>query len=257
MVRSAFAILFLACRLTGGSADFLTVPALTGHPGGALTYAQRGAPKTLNPDFLLDSASREIVQRLTADLIHINRENRRTEPALAKSWSVSPDGRHYTLELRRGVSFSDGHPFDADDVVFSFQVYLDEKIGSPQRDLLLLEGKPIGIRKLDSHRVVFDLPAPYGAAERLFDGFAILPRHRLEPAWREGRLGSVWGLDTPPAEIVGLGPFRFKEYVAGQRLLLERNPYYWKSDAAGHRLPYLDEVRFIPAVGEDLQVLRF
>jgi peptide/nickel transport system substrate-binding protein len=105
--------------------------------------------------------------------------------------------------------------------------------------------------------VVFDLPAPYGAAERLFDGFAILPRQRLERTWREGRLGSVWGLDTPPSEIAGLGPFRFKEYAAGRRLVLERNPYYWKNDAAGHRLPYLDEVRFVPASGEDLQVLRF
>jgi ABC-type transport system substrate-binding protein len=131
MARSAFAILVAVCRLSAGPADFLTVPAIAGRPGGALTYAQRGAPKTLNPVFLLDSASREIVQRITADLIHINRASRRTEPALAKSWSVSPDGLHYTLELRRGVSFSDGHPFDADDVVFSFQVYLDEKVSSP------------------------------------------------------------------------------------------------------------------------------
>ena len=69
-----------------------------------------------------------------ADLIHVNRETQQTEPALAKSWTVSPDGRRFTVTLRRGVRFSDGDPFDADDVVFSFQVYLDEKVASPYRD---------------------------------------------------------------------------------------------------------------------------
>ena len=54
----------------------------------------------------------------------------------------TPDGRRFTLSLRRGVRFSDGHAFDADDVVFSFQVYLDEKVASPQRDLLIVGGPP-------------------------------------------------------------------------------------------------------------------
>jgi peptide/nickel transport system substrate-binding protein len=80
--------------------------------------------------------------------------------------------------------FSDGHPFDADDVVFTFQVMLDEKVDSLQRSLLILNGKPIVVRKLDSHRVGFDLPTPYAVAERLFDGFAILPRHLLERPWK-------------------------------------------------------------------------
>jgi peptide/nickel transport system substrate-binding protein len=62
---------------------------------------------------------------------------------------------------------------------------------------------------------------------------------------------------TPPSEIAGLGPFRLKEYAAGQRIVLERNPYYWKTDSAGNRLPYLAEVNFAIAGTEDLQVLRF
>ena len=56
---------------------------------------------------------------------------------------------------RRGIRFSDGHPFDADDVVFSYQVYMDEKVGSPQRDLLLPGGKPIVVRKVDQYTVEF------------------------------------------------------------------------------------------------------
>jgi peptide/nickel transport system substrate-binding protein len=194
---------------------------------------------------------------MMADLITINRSTQRTEPALATDWSVSKDGRRFRLNLRRGVAFSDGHPFDADDVVFTFQVYLDEKVNSPQRDLLIIGGKPIEARKAGSHCVEFLLSEPHAAAERLFDSLGILPRHLLEKAWREGRLASAWGMNTPPSQIAGLGPFRLKQYAPGERVVLERNPYYWKTDASGRRLPYLDELqwRFIPS--EDTQVLRF
>jgi peptide/nickel transport system substrate-binding protein len=240
-----------------GAEELLVVSGITGHPGGILAYAQRTEPKSLNPVISGDNPSREVLHRLHADLIHINRETLQTEPALAKSWTVSPDGLHYVLELRRGLRFSDGQPFDADDVVFSFRAYLDEKVHSPQRDLLILENKPIVVRKIDAYTVAFDLPLPYAAAERLFDGFAILPRHLLEKSYQQGKLAAMWGLRTPPAEMAGLGPFRLKEYVPGQGLILVRNPYYWKSDGSGHRLPYLDEVDFSFAASEDAQVMRF
>jgi peptide/nickel transport system substrate-binding protein len=251
------AVLVLTCSLYGASEDLLVVPGLTGRPGGRLDFAQRTEPKTLNPAIAGDNASREVLHRIMADLIHINRESQQTEPALAKSWTVSSDGLRYVLELRQGLRFSDGHAFDADDVVFTFQAMMDDKINSPQRDLLILEGKPIAVRKIDAYHVAFELPQPYAAAERLFDGFSILPRHRLEQAYRAGKLAEAWGLRTPPGDIVGLGPFRFKEYVAGQRIVLERNPYYWKADNAGNRLPYLTEVDFLFAGTEDMQVMRF
>ena len=72
------------------------------------------------------------------------------------------------------------------------------------------------------------LPQPYSVPDRLFDGIFILPRHKLEAAWKQGKLADAWPLSTPPAEIAGPGAFRLKEYVAGQRITLERNPYYWK-----------------------------
>jgi peptide/nickel transport system substrate-binding protein len=192
-----------------------------------------------------------------ADLIHINRQSLATEPALAKSWKVSRDGLHWELELRRGIKFSDGHPFDADDVVFTFEAILDEQVHSVQRAMLLLGDKPIAVRKLDANRVAFDLPQPYSVPDRIFDGIFILPRHKLEAAWKRGKLAEAWPISTPPAEVVGLGPFRLKEYVPGQRITLERNPYYWKVDQAGTQLPYLNEVVFLFAGTEDNQVLRF
>src|ERR1700684_3411082 len=128
------------------SDDRMIADGSPGHAGGRLVIALRSEPKTLNPALALDEPSRDVIRCMTADLIHINRGSLKTEPSLAKSWSVSRDGRQYTLQLRRGVRFSDGQPLDADDVVFSFQVYLDEKIDSPQRDLLIVGVKPITVQ---------------------------------------------------------------------------------------------------------------
>src|SRR5207244_11017564 len=66
-----------------------------------------------------------------------------------------------------------------------------------------------------------------------------------EPHSRTGTVRSSIGLAYDPSNIVGLGPFRLKEYVTGQRLVLERNPYFWKVDSRGQRLPYLDRMVFV------------
>ena len=228
-----------------------------GKYGGRIVLALRTEPKTLNPLTALDQPSRDVLGRMMADLIHINAISQQTQPALAESWKASKDGLHYTLKLRRGLRFSDGHPMSADDVLFTFQALLDEKVNSSQRDLLVIGGKPIAVRKIDDFTVAFDLPRPYAAAERLFDGMQILPRHLLENSYRQGTLPQTWTLTTPASQIAGMGPFRLKEYVPGQKLVLERNPYYWKTDRRHQRLPYLDELVFIFVPSEDAQVLRF
>jgi peptide/nickel transport system substrate-binding protein len=230
---------------------------VSGHYGGHLTIGQRAEPKTLNPVTATDAVSREVIGRLMGDLIEINRSSQQTEPALAKSWKISPDGRTFTLQLRKGIRFSDGHPFDADDVLFSFNVYMDEAVDSPQRDLLIIDGKPILVTKLDQYTVRFALPRPYAAAERLFDGLAMLPKHLLEKQYREGHFAQAWSLNVQAAEVAGLGPFRLKQYVPGQRVVVERNPYYWKVDRKNQRLPYLDELVFLFVGTEDAQVMRF
>jgi peptide/nickel transport system substrate-binding protein len=240
-----------------GRQGLQTSTAGAGRHVGRLVVSQRAEAKTLNPVTAIDRPSREVLARMHADLIHINRVTQRTEPVLAESWTASKDGRQYTLHLRPGIRFSDGQPFDADDVVFSFQVYLDEKIHSAQRDLLSARGQRITVQKLDPHTVLFKLAQPDAAAERLFDGVAMLPRHLLQKAYQDGTLAQAWSLATPPDQIAGLGPFRLKEYVAGQRVTLERNPYYWKADAEGNRLPYLDDLTFLVVASEDAEAIRF
>ncbi len=237
--------------------EFLATGYPVGRPGGRLVTALRAEPKTLNPLLSAHIPSRTVLRRIMSNLIQINRQSQETEPALAKSWTISEDGRRYRLKLRRGVRFSDGQPFDADDVIFTFRVYLDEDVGSTNRDLLMVQGEPIAVRKVASHTVEFEMPAPYAVGERLFDGIAVLPRHILEKRYNEGKLAEVWSVTAPPRDVVGLGPFRLKEYLPGERCVLERNPHYWKVDQAGRRLPYLDEIVFLFVPSDDAQVVRF
>jgi peptide/nickel transport system substrate-binding protein len=246
----------LACTVAVAQ-DYATVSGKPGVAGGNLAVALRSEPKTLNPILSIDGSSREVIGAMNADLVHINHETQRSEPGLAKTWSISADGRKYVLQLRRGIKFSDGAPFTADDVVFSFALYLDENLHSPQRDLLVLDNQPIAVHKLDEYTVQFDLAKPYGPAERLFDGLAMLPRHLLEKPYREGKLAQMWSPNARPEEFAGLGAFKLKAYVPGQRLVLERNPNYWKKDQRGEQLPYLAELTFVFVPTEDSQVIKF
>lgn len=246
-----------APRLAGDETELLAPRGEPGRFGGSLTVALRAEPKTLNPILAYDNPSLTALRRIHADLVHINRATQEVEPALASRWTVSPDGRRIELELRRGVRFSDGEPFDADDVLFSFRVYLDPAVAAPGRNGLLVDGTPIAVAKLDSHRLRFDLAAPYASGVRLFDSVVMLPEHRLAAAYESGRLATLWGAATPMAEIVGLGPFQPRRWVAGERLELVRNPHYWKADAEGRRLPYLDGLTLLVVPSADAQVLRF
>ena len=263
-VLAAISSCFLAIQAAGSfptyanaKEELLRVAGEIGRPGGRIVIALRSEPKTLNPLIAADATSREVIGAMQADLVHINRATQLTEPALAKAWKMSADGLQYTLTLRQGLKFSDGRPVDIEDVLFTLRVYLDEGVHATQRDLLIVGGKPIAVRKVDAQTVAFTLAKPYGVGERLFDGLMILPRHLLETAYKEGKLSSAGGLGTAANQWAGLGPFRLKEYVAGQRLILERNPYYWKADEQGNRLPYLDEIVFLFVPSADAQVLRF
>ena len=242
---------------THSNEELLALSGEAGSSGGRMVVSLRAEPKTLNPVVATDAPSQEVIGTMQADLVHINRATHLTEPALAKSWKASSDGLDYTLTLRQGLRFSDGEPLDAEDVLFTLRVYLDEGVHAPQRDLLIVGGKPITVTKINAQTLVFHFAKPYGVGERVFDGLAILPRHLLEKTYQEGKLGQIGSLSTPANQWAGLGPFRLKEYVAGQRLILERNPYYWKTDTQGHRLPYLNELVFLFVPSADAQVLRF
>jgi peptide/nickel transport system substrate-binding protein len=228
--------------------------------GGALTVSIRSEPGTFNR-FSPRGGNQGPVDALTrvmhATLVHVNRVTGDVEPWLAEKWTASDDGRSYTLTLRDGVTFSDGKPFTSADVAFTFQALYDPAVDSPVASAVKVEGKPLQIATPDPRTVVITMPAPFAPGIALLDNVPILPKHQLQAALDAHTFAEAWGTKTPPAEIAGLGPFTMAEYVPAQRITFVRNPRYFRKDASGGALPYLDRLvlEFI-AGGQDPEILR-
>jgi peptide/nickel transport system substrate-binding protein len=190
-----------------------------------------------------------------ARLVRVNRVTQEVEPWLAERWTRSDDGLRYTLTLRPDLTFADGHPFTADDVVFSFAAAYDAQSGSTLADSLEAGGRPLLVEALDSRTLVITFPVPFGPGLRLLDNLPILPRHKLADAVNAKAFGSAWGLSTPVGDLTGLGPFVLKEYSPGQRLTFTRNERYFRTDAQGAALPYLDQVIVEIVPDQDAQLL--
>jgi len=226
-----------------------------GTTGGRLVGTMRGEPTTFNR-FVGTGMPTDIVAMLTQSrLVRINRATHELEPAMAESWRVSDDGLEYTLRLR-DASFSDGQPFTAGDVLFSFAAAYDVRTASPLGSALLVDGKPLQVTSPSPHEVVVRFPRPYGPGLRILDNLPIYPRHRLQAALQGGTFRTSWGTATPPPEIAGLGPFVLTSYDPARRLTFTRNPHYWGRDEHGRRLPYLDDLVLEIAADQNSELLR-
>jgi peptide/nickel transport system substrate-binding protein len=224
--------------------------------GGELLVSIRTEPRSFNRHAARDTSTNLVSNLTQAKLVRINQSTQAVEPWLAESWTASDDGLRFTMHLRRGVLFSDGQPFTADDVVFSFQAAYDEKAGSTLADSLQAGGRKLKVVASDPQTVVITFPVLFAPGVRIMDNLPILPRHRLEAALKAGTFGSAWGLNTPPSDIVGLGPFVVKQYQPGQRLVFERNPRYFGKAPDGGALPYLDRLILDILPDQNAEVLR-
>ena len=215
--------------------------------GGELVTSVRAEPTAYNRH-VDRSAAAEVLRLLTqAPLVRVDRTTDTLEPWLAESWTESPDYLAYTLKLRPGIAFSDGVPLTSADVLFSFRALYDPKVNSVLAGDVLVGGKPLTFEAPDAATVIVRFPAPFAAGLRLIDDIPILPRHKLEAALAAGKFQEAWSAATPLTDIVGLGPFVLAEHVPGQRLVFARNPHFWRKDAAGVALPYLDKLTAIVA----------
>jgi peptide/nickel transport system substrate-binding protein len=146
-------------------------------------------------------------------------------PDLAESWEISEDGTVYTIKLREEVKFHDGTVMTADDVLYTAELTLDESINSPYRNKFIIDGEPVVWEKLDDYTVQATLPHPFGPflsklsrADEIF--FCVLPKHLLESC-----AGDMQSCDFN-LQPVGTGPYKFVEYVPGQRLVMEAHDDY-------------------------------
>jgi peptide/nickel transport system substrate-binding protein len=175
-------------------------------------------------------------------LVRINRVTQEVEPWLAERWAIAADSRTFTLTLRDGVSWSDGTPFTAADVLFSFEALYDSRTNSPLASAMSINGAPLQVSSPDPRTVVVTYPSVFGPGIRLLDNLTMMPKHKLESALKAGTFATAWTANTPPAELVSIGPFVLTQYQPGQRLVYDRNPRYWRRDERGVQLPYLDRL---------------
>ncbi len=223
-----------------------------GHPGGELRGASMEVPFSFNPYVGLG----DLTPLLHAALLEVNPLTSELEPALAESFELAPN--RITFVLRPGVRWSDGTPFTVDDVVFTFEEVLQNpELLQGLRDLgVEIPLIPFRITVLDSRTLEFESQRSITPLLLLrFAQAPVLPRHRLADSLRTPQtFARAWGLRTPADQIVGLGPFRLREvreagipFITRRpvAIVLERNPFYWKVDEAGNRLPYLDRFTLV------------
>ena len=202
--------------------------------GGELVASLRSEPANYNRYFDASAAADLMAVLTQARLVRLNRVTDALEPALAERWESAADGRTHTLHLRKGITFSDGAPFTAADVLFSFAVAY-EAAGSRLGDAITTSGQRLQVTSPDPSTVVIHLPVAFAPGLRILDNLPILPRHKLDAAFRNGTIQKAWVPSTPLSEMAGLGPFVLSEHVAGQRLVFTRNPHYWRRTADGTR----------------------
>ena len=229
----------------------------SGNPEDVLVVALSAEPQTWNRLLAVDEPTHVVTEQLHAPLIRINPVSQQLEPALAQSWEFSEDGKSLTFHLRPGVRFSNGEPFTASDVEFTFRVLYDPSVGSQLADSLKVDGEPLEVEVIDDQTVCFRLPRRTAAIERPFDSIGILSRSSLEASFESGNLAAAMGLSAAPEEIAGLGPFKLDRFDPGERVVLTRNPYYWKNDGSQRAFPRIAALDFEIVPDPNAQLLRF
>jgi len=237
----------VATKPSGGTA------APTSQPSGAAPAATQatsaGAPKrggTIKAEINSDVQNldpmpstllvdRQVLYNIYDSLVAID-TSLKIVPSLAESWQT-PDPKTYIFKLRQGVKYHDGTDFNADSVKWNIERYLTDKKS--------LRGPEIGfvqtVEVMDPYTVKFNLKAPFAPLlANLSDRAGMMVSQKAAEAG---------GIDfTRKPLVAGTGAFKFVEWVKDDHIALERNPNYWKKDASGAALPYLDKVTIRPIV---------
>jgi len=193
--------------------------------------------------------------------------DRKIEPSVAKGWDLSDDCKTLTLYLRKGMKWSDGAPFTADDVLFWYEdIVLNKELTPSMPRKWSPGGEPMVVTKVDDYTIQFEFSVPYPTAIVTLTTIAPDPKHYLvkyhinynpdanELAKEEG-YNNWWESFGYHTDILAGQPFDVnlpvvtpwvsKERDAAQNTYWERNPYYWRVDTAGNQLPYIDKVMYM------------
>ncbi len=202
--------------------------------GDTLVEASIGDISGLIPNITSDSSSHEIGNLIYSNLVRTDKELR-LEGELAERWEISKDEMTITFHLRKGVKWHDGEEVTAEDVDFTYRYMVDPKTPTAYGESFL-QIRQAEVVDRYTFRVTYE--KPYSPA-LLSWGIWILPRHILEPAWKAGVDLRTTQQNRHP---IGSGPYMFREWKTGEKVVLEANPAYFEGR------PYLKRVvyRIIP-----------
>jgi len=230
----------------------------TPNRGGTLTLRIPGSPQSWNFYGVIDNNAYTVIYQFLDPLVEANPVTNEIEPALAKSWSIK--GNTVTFNLR-DVKWSDGKPFTADDVIFTFDKFVMNKNANGNNQMeYTINGKPFQFKKVNSKTVQVIMDAPCGTLFRSLTGVRIYPKHFVEPMITSndpGAVNNVLTTATDPASIPATGPFKLEKYVTDQKVILGRNPYSWRVDSRGNLLPYVDKLEFVIVKDDEATMLKF
>jgi peptide/nickel transport system substrate-binding protein len=217
---------------------------VAGTRGGTLAYRITSPPKTFNYLVAEDEPSiLTALYLLNSRPVEFDHTTQGYRAALAESWTFQSDRQTVDMKLRDGIKFSDGRPITTDDLAFTLAAMYDERSrAAAWKDAMSINGKPIATKIVDARNMQFIFPEPVAAFENYLDNLAVLPKHILNADFEAGKLAESWKITAPPETIVTSGPFAVESAAAGERIVLKRNPHFWKKDDKGTQLPYLDQL---------------
>jgi len=240
--------------------DYLQSQAPIGNFGGTLTSSTIGeGPKTFNPFNSKDNISSIMSEIMYDGLLSTHPVTGQPIPKLAKSFTISDNGKDYIINLRKGINWSDGKPITADDVIFTWNDIIFAGFGNTStRDSIIIDGKLPTVEKIDDYTVKFTTPKPYAPFIRMLST-PIAPKHIFMPAVKKGTeyFETFLSTNTKPEDFVISGAFKLKEYVPAQRVVYERNPNYYIINRENKKLPYLDRLVYLIVGDLNNEVLKF
>jgi len=247
-----------------GGASPTPPPANQAKSGGTLVVALPGDITRTDPALIDDSNSSYVMQQVMEGLVALKPgSTSEVVPALAESWQLSPDGKTYTFKIRQGVKFHDGTAVDADAVVYNYQRWKD--FPTELQDYSYYAGAVFGgygensnvasVVAVDPATVAITLKSPSSSflLAQTLTVFSISSPTALKAGKADNTEVDVSKIEYAqggPSAMVGTGPFKFKSWVVGDNVTVERNADYWNKDA----IPYLDAIVFKP-VAEEAQRL--
>ena len=227
--------------------------------GGIVTLRLPASPTSFNYYGVIDNNTNSVMFNMLDPLVEVNPVTKEVEPALATSWTLK--GNEITFKLR-DIKWSDGKPFTADDVVFTFENYAqnDKAMGNNVSLFGKLEDQKFVWSKVDDRTVKVTMKETYGPIFYSLTFIRIVPKHALVSKFVVGDPGSVnkpWTTDVDPATIVGTGPWVVEKYLPDQKVIMKRNPNSFRVDNKGNLLPYADKLEFLIIKDNEVATLKF